>query len=78
MSASAGPSLLLLFLFVLVALAPLPFDLRPRLARPAQRDRAAERLELDVRAAVAERERVPLARVPAVAGSGNVDRKPPL
>src|SRR5205823_13684334 len=42
---------------LLLTLAPPAVGLGPRLARPAQRDRAAERLELDVRAAVRSEER---------------------
>src|SRR5207249_1428515 len=45
---------------LLLALAPPPIGLGPRSARSAQRDHAAERLELDVRAAAADVARAPV------------------
>ena len=50
-------TLVLVFVFVLVFFgSALALGLGPRVARPPQRDRAAEGLELDVRAAVAQRD----------------------
>ena len=46
-----------------IPLAPAALDLRPRLAWTPQRDRAGKRLQLQVRAAVAKRDREPFARV---------------
>src|SRR5207244_4381470 len=55
---------------ILVLVAAAALGLGPRLTRAPQRDRAAERFELDVGAAVAERERHPL-----VASLGAVARQ---
>ena len=64
---------------VAFALAARALGFGPRLARPPQRDRAAERLELDVRAAVAERHREALPPLAGVAAApGSVERKLPL